>query len=175
MGGFPPGAGGATLTLGDMTDAVPLPLASGPRQMNLLAVDRVPEDSLPAAYALVALRHADRLLMVHVRDRCCWELPGGRLEPGETAREGAVRELYEETGQRVDPEALRFAGYVTTAIGPEQRVLRGALFTGETEAPTPFAAGEEIAEIHWLAEGAELPASAEVQTVDVYLAALTHP
>jgi 8-oxo-dGTP diphosphatase len=27
-----------------------------------------------------------------------WSLPGGRIEPGETARAAALRELYEETG-----------------------------------------------------------------------------
>ncbi|MCA9104602.1 MAG: NUDIX domain-containing protein [Pirellulaceae bacterium] len=36
---------------------------------------------------LLLMRHADR-----------WDLPKGHLEPGETFREGAARELFEETG-----------------------------------------------------------------------------
>lgn len=32
-----------------------------------------------------------------------WLTPGGGLGPGEPPAAGAVRELYEETGQRVDP------------------------------------------------------------------------
>lgn len=35
-----------------------------------------------------------------------WFTPGGGLDPGETLVEGAVRELYEETGLRCDPALL---------------------------------------------------------------------
>ncbi len=31
-----------------------------------------------------------------------WEFPGGRIEPGETASQAAVRECWEETGIRVE-------------------------------------------------------------------------
>jgi len=36
-----------------------------------------------------------------------WVTIGGGLEPGEDEREAAVRELWEETGIRVDPKDLR--------------------------------------------------------------------
>lgn len=35
-----------------------------------------------------------------------WSLPGGKLELGETLREGVVREVGEETGMTVEPGAL---------------------------------------------------------------------
>ena len=35
-----------------------------------------------------------------------WFTPGGGIEPGESAREAAVRELREETGWAADPERL---------------------------------------------------------------------
>ena len=35
-----------------------------------------------------------------------WALPGGRLDPGETATEGGLRELHEELGIELGPEHL---------------------------------------------------------------------
>ena len=35
-----------------------------------------------------------------------WQVPGGGIDDGEDARTAAVRELFEETGLRVGPEAL---------------------------------------------------------------------
>jgi 8-oxo-dGTP diphosphatase len=46
-----------------------------------------------------ALTHV--LLVRHPRRG--WVPPGGKVEPDETPREGAVRELFEETGLRVEP------------------------------------------------------------------------
>lgn len=51
-------------------------------------------------------RSRRRFLMVRHGDRG-WELPGGRVEAGESAAGAAVREFAEETGHRlVDPEAV---------------------------------------------------------------------
>ena len=35
-----------------------------------------------------------------------WALPGGRVDPGETALDAALRELDEELGIRVGPESV---------------------------------------------------------------------
>lgn len=58
----------------------------------------------PVPGAAVVCLHHDRVLLVQ-RDRepnrGRWSFPGGRVEPGETARAAATRETEEETGLRV--------------------------------------------------------------------------
>ncbi|MBY8340115.1 MULTISPECIES: NUDIX domain-containing protein [Streptomyces] len=48
-----------------------------------------------------------------------WDLPVGKSEPGEPITETAVRELYEETGLVVKPEALKVAHIIHGAWGVE--------------------------------------------------------
>lgn len=52
---------------------------------------------LPAAFAIVR-NDRDQILLVRRLDDGYWELPGGRIEIGESASAAAVREVAEETG-----------------------------------------------------------------------------
>ncbi len=44
---------------------------------------------------------ADRILLVRRADNSRWAVPGGYMEPGESAAEAAAREVLEETGLQV--------------------------------------------------------------------------
>ena len=65
---------------------------------------------------LVALWHEGRILLVRNSYRREVSLPGGSLRRGETAREAAARELREEIGLDVRPEALRDRGVLRAAF-----------------------------------------------------------
>ncbi|KAM3720895.1 putative nudix hydrolase [Dirofilaria immitis] len=48
------------------------------------------------------------LLTQEAKQRCLgkWYIPAGRVEPGETILEGVIREVFEETGYKCEPEEL---------------------------------------------------------------------
>jgi 8-oxo-dGTP pyrophosphatase MutT (NUDIX family) len=63
------------------------------------------------AARVVLVDRADRTLLLRGGDPArpglrWWFTPGGGLDTGETPAEGAARELFEETGLRVDPADL---------------------------------------------------------------------
>jgi ADP-ribose pyrophosphatase YjhB (NUDIX family) len=64
-----------------------------------------PQDVLPAAFAAVR-NAAGEILLVRRIDDGNWELPGGRVEVGETAGTAVVREVAEESGIRIALMAL---------------------------------------------------------------------
>ena len=57
---------------------------------------------LPGANAIVR-DDEGRILLVRNADDNLWTLPGGIVEPDESPKDAAVREIQEETGLRVDP------------------------------------------------------------------------
>ncbi|OHV28152.1 hypothetical protein BCD49_38115 [Pseudofrankia sp. EUN1h] len=106
--------------------------------------------------------------LVFDRHRQCWELPGGSIDPGETARQAAVRELHEESGCRV--EQLIFAGFAQFLLGPEQRVEYAAVYAGHAASSDRFTPNDEIAAITWW-DGTE-PLAGRMQPLDVCLGRL---
>lgn len=91
---------------------------------------------------------AGRLLLVQ-RGRGpgagAWSVPGGRVEPGETVGEAAVRELREETG--LDGVCDRFVGWVER-VGDDHHfvILDFAVTVGAGEP----VAGDDAAAVRWV-------------------------
>lgn len=130
-------------------------------------------DDAPVPAALVAVWDDDRLLLVFDRFRQGWELPGGMIEPAETPRQAAARELLEETGLEI--EDLTFVGYARFVLGTERRAEYAALYTaalGTTSATSHdgFVPNDEISAICWW--DGTTPLDGRVQTLDVALSRL---
>ena len=52
----------------------------------------------PLKYSVIIAEYNHKLIYCKHRKRTTYELPGGHIEPGETALQAAKRELFEETG-----------------------------------------------------------------------------
>lgn len=75
-----------------------------------------------------------------------WSLPKGKLDPGETYPEAAVREVEEETGIRA--RVLRFAGVMQYLVKGKNKIVcfweMEALSTGRIHD------NGEVAEVRWV-------------------------
>jgi 8-oxo-dGTP diphosphatase len=110
-----------------------------------------------------------------VRDRCLlaqqrafpahsqgrWELPGGRVEDGESERDALRRECYEELGVRIDV-ADRLGPDVVLGHSSRLRVFAATLGADQPE-PRPvehralrWVRAGELAELNWLSADLEL-------------------
>lgn len=107
------------------------------------------------AAAAVIVREDGRLLLIRrgTEPQCGrWSVPGGRVEPGETVAEAAVREAFEETGARVRAE--RELGVVRVPAGRDLEYEVhdvAATFLGGTLRP-----GDDADAVRWVSPE-ELP------------------
>ena len=111
--------------------------AAGPPLMNWFALEDVEEGGI--GFAVHAAFLGERLVLVRNRARRCWELPGGRREPGEGILETARRELLEECGA-VAVEQRACLGY-SVSLG--DRLTHGLLCLTKLESlPGPLPGSE---------------------------------
>lgn len=96
--------------------------------------------------AAVAIVRDATVLTVRKRGTSRFMLVGGKLEPGESPREAALRETLEEVGLRL-PGVRLLGEFVSDAANEPGHELRSTVFIGDTDAE-PVAQGE-IAELRW--------------------------
>ena len=99
--------------------------------------------------ASVCVLRDGALLTVRKRGTAMFMLPGGKLEPGESPLECAVREAAEEIGLVLAPEQLIELGDWTAAAAnePGARVRSTVFLTPDGQAaPEPLG---EIEELRW--------------------------
>jgi len=116
-------------------------------QVYQLPNSSTPMHSVSVAAAIV--NRDGRVLAIRRRDNSHWEPPGGVLDRDESIPEGLIREVREETGLTVEPEAL---------TGVYKNMVRGivALVFRCRTADEPLTSTAEAQEIRWLS-AEELP------------------
>jgi 8-oxo-dGTP diphosphatase len=122
-----------------------------------------PEATVVVPSAFVVVVEEDRLLLVRRCDSGMWELPGGRVDVGETAVEAAVRETVEEAGVRVAVTGLvgvfTDTQLVVHAPDGEVRQQFAVLFSATAVGGVPHGDLHETSEAAWVtvADLADLP------------------
>lgn len=95
---------------------------------------------LAGSYAIIQVR--DEILFGYNRFRNRWELPAGRQEGNETPKECAIRELFEETGQKVDH--LSFQGIAKIKNLAKQTIKYNPIFYCKIDELSDFIPNEEM-------------------------------
>jgi 8-oxo-dGTP pyrophosphatase MutT (NUDIX family) len=113
----------------------------------------VPNVVTPSAFVAVREQQG-RLLLVRRCDSGAWELPGGRVDVGESAVRAAVREAAEETGVRIRITGLVGlftdpAHIVAAASGDEVRQQFVVCFHGWAVWGRPHPDGDEVCDAAW--------------------------
>jgi len=99
------------------------------------------DDNTPLTWAAVVIQKDGQFLLLHNPNRKQWECAGGGWEDGETIEECAIREAYEETGQRI--HSLKFVGLFKLYLKNKDQDEYGALYTATFDERLPFTVNSE--------------------------------
>jgi len=103
----------------------------------------------PVKAAGGVVMHEERVLLVHRPRYDDWTLPKGKLDPGESFEDAALREVWEETGLRCTlGRELPGTEYRDRKNRP--KVVRYWLMELEGEPPA-FEPNDEVDEVSWMA------------------------
>ena len=105
----------------------------------------------PSFGAATAVKHDGRLLLVRDSYSGLWSMPGGGIERGEQPVDAAVRELVEETGIKVRPDAVVLVGVFENFWGYRLDTVH-VFETSLSAKPAISLDNREIVDARWVTE-----------------------
>lgn len=112
----------------------------------------MPRTAIPTwSYALVVVRLGPRFLLVHeAKHGGGWYLPAGRVEPGETLAQAALRETLEESGVPVTLEGVLRLEHTPGSPTHDARVRAFFLAHPSDDTPVKRLPDEHSLEAAWV-------------------------
>ena len=99
----------------------------------------------PLAGSYAVIKCNGKYLLCYNTYRNQWEIPAGKREPKETPKECAIRELYEETGQKI--KDIEFKGLIKVKKLSDNTIKYNPIYGTNTEYLLPFQSNAETSEI----------------------------
>jgi 8-oxo-dGTP diphosphatase len=94
---------------------------------------------LPAAIGIIFSKDLKEVLLVKRHDAPVWVLPGGGIDPGESAEEAVIREVLEETGlkTKIVRKVARYlpANSISAETSSFECSIEGGTLTPSSESP----------------------------------------
>lgn len=132
---------------------------------------RARDTTVLAAGGVVVSADGERVLLVHRPRYGDWSLPKGKLDPGETAAQAALREVHEEAGYRCElGRELNEVRYIDRYGRPKR--VRYWTMTVESGSFTP---NDEVDSIRWVTEHEARELVTYAGDIDLITSALGDP
>lgn len=100
----------------------------------------------PLTSSMVAVEYNDDYLVCYNNKRKQWELPGGSIEENESPKDGAIRELLEETNQAISD--IKYIGLIKLVDTENNYTEYIALYYSSITCLREFTENEEIGAIN---------------------------
>lgn len=85
------------------------------------------------SYGVIIQNEHGQVLLAHATGQRHWDIPKGGADPGESARDAAIREVQEETGIVLDPGALQEIGQMPYLSRKGLHLFRVVLHTDDCD------------------------------------------
>ena len=127
----------------------------------------------PLSGSLVVVKSQKGFMLLKNKYHQTWEIAGGVIEQGETPRECAARECFEESGYEISD--LRFIGLmkcflVAGYFSKKNRIEYTALYCADIQNIKDFEENEEMSDLCWYRVGEPIENANEidVKLLDYY-------
>ncbi|VWX62981.1 NUDIX hydrolase [Burkholderiales bacterium 8X] len=85
------------------------------------------------SYGVLIFNEQGQLLLAHATGQKHWDIPKGGAEPGESARDAALREVREETGIELAPGSLQEIGHLSYHARKDLHLFRAQVNTQDCD------------------------------------------